>query len=226
MEKEYLLDTSAAEAARETTVEKKRLRAVWIAAAVVLCAAVVAAVVLRSPLVRYGFAEAMLERGEYAEARQAFEALGGYKDAAKKVGEAEKGFRYLDAQALLDQGKYTEALAIYETLGNFAQTRNKIREAKYLRAQELIGRDERKEAQELLAEIGPYRDAAELVVQLDKELRYEWAEVNMVTEKYEAAEEEFRLLGNFRDAAEKAANTQISVPAPEVVAAAASAGEE
>lgn len=203
-ENEYLIDTSAEEAARQTVAEKKKPRAVWIVAAVV-CAAVIAVAVLRSPPVRYGFAKAMMERGEYHDARQAFESLGDYKDAEKQVGEAEKGFVYLDAQSLLDQGKYSDALALYGSLGNFAQTRNKIREAKYLWAQELIGQDEWEEAKTLLSEIGPYRDAAELVVQLDNELRYKWAEINMVTEKYDAAEEEFRQLGDFRDAAEKAA---------------------
>lgn len=184
---------------------RKKHRGTALAAVIVVCAVIAAVVILRSPAVCYGFAEAKLQRGDYAGARQAFEALGDYKDAAKMAGEAEKGFRYLDAQSLLDQGKYSDALELYDMLGNFAQTRNKIRETKYLWAQDLIGQGEREEAKELLSGIGPYRDAAELVVQLDNELRYEWAEANMVTEKYETAEETFRLLGNFRDAAEKAA---------------------
>lgn len=183
--------------------EKKTPHPGWIAG-MVLSVALIAAVVWNMPFVRYHCAGIILERGDYAEARQIFASLGGYKDSAKQVEEAEKGFLYLDAQALLDQGKYSEALAVYETLGNFSKTRDKIRETKYLLAVERIGEEDWKTAQELLSQIGPYRDTAALLEQLDSELRYKQAWAYMVTEQYENACEEFRMLGGFKDAAEKA----------------------
>ena len=183
--------------------EKKTPHPGWIAG-MVLSVALIAAVVWNMPFVRYHCAGIILERGDYAEARQIFASLGGYKDSAKQVEEAEKGFLYLDAQELLDQGKYSEALAVYETLGNFSKTRDKIRETKYLLAVERIGEEDWKTAQELLSQIGPYRDTAALLEQLDSELRYKQAWAYMVTEQYETACEEFRMLGGFKDAAEKA----------------------
>lgn len=174
-------------------------------AGVVVAGVVIGAVVLRSQPARYSFAEAMLERGEYADALAAFEALGDYKDAAKQMEEAEKGLAYLDAGTLLEQGKYREALALYGSIDGFGDVQDKIVEAKYLLAVELTEQDERKEACELFAEIGDYRDAAAL---LQKLKQYDQALVYMSLAIYEDAVEEFRALGNFRDAAEKAAECE------------------
>lgn len=181
---------------------KKRKVSPRIAAAV-LCLALIAGAV--SPVGRYSIGNALLERGSYAAARTVFVSLGDYKDAEAMVGEAEKGFVYLDAEALLEEGKYRDALALYESLGAFRDSGEKQLETKYRLAGELLEQGEREAARDLFAEVGSYRDAETLAEELRCQLEYEKADAFMLTEKYDAAEEKFRLLGDYRDAEEKAA---------------------
>ena len=190
---------------RQKEVFKSKLVPVAAVAAVIV---LIAAAMLLSLPIRYSRAEAMLERGEYDGARQVFEALGDYKDAAAQVEEAEKGLVYLDAQALLEQGKYREALERYGTISEFENTQDKILETKYLLAVELLEQEERREARAILEEIGSFRDAEMLLEQLKREMAYDQAAAYMTNENYTEAAEQFRALGEFRDAAEKAEECQ------------------
>lgn len=184
---------------QQTVSLKKSVWITVIAGAVVV--AVIAAAITRSLPVRYHLAGAMLAKGEYMKAQQAFAMLGDYKDAAELAEEAEKGLAYLEAQELLAQGRYGEALALFETIGGFEDTQDQITQAKYLLAVELTGQNKRKEARDLLEQIGEYRDAFALLEQLK---RYDQAWAYMVTERYDKAEEEFLALEDFLDAAQQA----------------------
>lgn len=131
---------------------------------VAAAAVIITAVILRSPPVRYSAAEAMLRQEEYAEALQAFEALGDYRDAALKAEEAESALRYLDAKTLMEQDQWDDARAILDTLGS-------------------------------------YRDTETLLKQMQQ---YDQAMVYMSLALYEDAAEEFRALGDFRNAGQQA----------------------
>lgn len=205
MEFESFEQCAAEEQYTTAASEKKRLHPAVFAAVGILCAAVIAiGAIFGVPAVRYHSAVVDLAQGEFARANKTFKALGDYKDAQDQLRETEKGFVYLEADALLQQGQYEKALAIFETLGDFYDTPERIREVTYLLAVKRMGEEDWKTAQDFLARIEDYRDAAALLEQIANEQSYKQAWAYMVTEKYETAEEKYRELGDFRDAAEKA----------------------
>lgn len=197
MEQEYLESVAGQETVPQANVKKKS-RGMWIVAAVVLCVAIAAVLILRSPAVRYVYATLILEEGDYAEARQIFETLGDYNDT-------EKYLLSLDAQELKDRGEYEDALAVYETIGDFAGVQEMIRETKYRMALERIEAGERKEAKAILSELGSFRDSELLLENLTNEMAYDQAAAYMSKKNYAEAAEQFRALGEYRDAAELAA---------------------
>ncbi len=138
-------------------------------AAIMLGAAVIGAVILHSPPVRYSFAAAMLERGEYAGAEQAFEALGDYKDAAQQAEEAQKGLLYLDAQALMEQDKWNEARDRFEQLGDYRDAAVLVEKLnRYDQACVYMALALYEDAIEDFRALGDFRDAAEQAVECER----------------------------------------------------------
>ena len=125
---------------------------------------IAAAVVLPQPI-RYSQAAAMLERGEYDAARQAFEELGDYRDADAQAAEAEKGLVYLDAQRLLEQGERKAARALLEQIGDFEDAaqllEQLINEMAYDQAAAYMSKKNYLEAAEQFRALGAFRDAAQ-----------------------------------------------------------------
>ncbi len=123
--------------------KKSGLPLVLAALAVLALAGFFAATRLILPMRDYRSAEALLEAGQYAEAVEAFEALGTFRDAPAQA-------RYTQAEQLLKSGQYEEAYAILKELGRD----DRIESSKYERARTHLDAGEYEEAYELLTELG------------------------------------------------------------------------
>ena len=134
----------------------------------------------------YESAQALLSAGEYAQAVEAFSALDGYKDSETYSAEAEASLteqqnaeKYASAQKLLKDDKFDEAIAAFEALGDYSDSA----------AQVTATKQKKQEA----AQEAEHRSA------------YEVAEKLLADGDYDAAIEAFTALGDYADAADRAA---------------------
>ena len=101
---------------------RKKKRTILIVAAIVAVFAayqVVKNVVL--PAVKYSKAEGMLTAGDYDGAIEAFEKLGGYKDAAARAQDCP----YIEAEQLQAQGKTVEAAVAFYKINSYKDARER-----------------------------------------------------------------------------------------------------
>lgn len=207
---EEMLETPCESVDIHTKKPSRKKIAVIMAAVIVLLVAVgCVADLLDAPILRYYSAVVKLERGEYSEAKTAFEQLDAYKNSAELVREAEKGLRYREAGEHLGKGNYADALAVYEELGDFLDTQEKLREARYLYAVQLLEQGETDAAADLLEQVREYRDSYALLCENVYEIRYERGMQSMAREKYDTAVEHFLAARDFKDAPEKAEECRI-----------------
>ncbi len=116
----------------------------------------------------YDKALSMYREGDYEQAIQAFEKLGGYKDSADKALES----KYKYAESLYETGSYTEAIVVYEELDDFKDSSEKVTEIKYIQAEELYAAASYEEAIDIYEEIVEYNDSASKIVAAEKEIKY------------------------------------------------------
>lgn len=193
-------------AANEQKKSKKTSR---IALAAALCAAGLIALcvvgwALNVPVMRYGCARMQLEWGDFVQAKEAFAQLGSFADAEKMLAEAEKGIRYREAVELLEQGAHTEAAGILREVGDFRDAAQYLREAEYLCALKLMEQGDHEAARVLLERCRGYRDSSVLLREIANEKWYSDAAECMEQKEYLVAASRFRMLGDYRDAREKA----------------------
>ena len=72
----------------------------------------------------YNKALAQLEAGNYQQAQDEFEALGGFRDARAQAAAAGDWVAYRAAQQLFEAGDYKAAQAAFEALGSFEDSRD------------------------------------------------------------------------------------------------------
>ena len=136
-------------------VAKKNRRVGGTVLAVAIALAVTATLVLRSPAVRYGKAEAMLEQGEYAEAYQMLEKLGDYKDTQKIL-------LYLDARELLTRETWQDAKELLALLGDYRDAPVLLEQLqRYEQACSYMTIKRYESAAEQFLSLGEFLDAAE-----------------------------------------------------------------
>ena len=197
---ENLQTTSVEKTSRIAQEKGNILRAICIAAAVVILVAMIAVLVMRSPFARYRMAEAMLMRGEFAEAREEFSALGDYQNAEHYI-------TYLDALDFARQGNDREALELYKSIAEFCDVDKENAEVSCRIASELSEAGKLQEACELLTGLSNSCEAAQLLEQLLQQ-RYEKAAHYMEIGLFDTAAEEFLALGDFRDSDQLAEECQ------------------
>ena len=148
---------------------KKRSALPVIAAALVLAAGIAAAVFLLPGLQAgkaergaYNQARALLESGDYAAARDAFLALGDYRDSAEQAAGAEQAMAYQAAAALLEKEDFAGAAAAFRALGDYRDSAEQAaaaeKEANYRAALEKLADGEYDEAETMLEALRGYKD--------------------------------------------------------------------
>ena len=127
-----------------------RKRKITIAAGII--AAVIAVTLLVTkviiPSINYSEAEKLLAAGDYDGAIAAFAALGGYKDSAEKLEQAEtekeearlaaeaaeeearNAQAYADAETMLENGEYDAAITAFSALGTYSDAADRLKDAK------------------------------------------------------------------------------------------------
>ena len=126
--------------------KKKITIAVGIIAAVIMVILLVTKVIM--PAANYSKAEKLLAAGDYDGAIAAFAALGGYKDSAEKLEQAEtekeearlaaeaaeeearNAQAYADAETMLENGEYDAAITAFSALGTYSDAADRLKDAK------------------------------------------------------------------------------------------------
>ena len=106
---------------------------------------------------RYLRATVLLERGEYIEAKAAFEALGSYQGARNGIKECD----YRRALELLEEGDTAIASKYLEQLDGYKDSEDILNDMKYSEAMTLLDSGDREGARVLFGELGDFRNAPE-----------------------------------------------------------------
>lgn len=151
------------EAQERERKRKKKKRNSRIRALIILVAFIALCVVaVISTEKDYKEADALLSEGKYAEAAQAFEALGEFDDSADKAREA----AYLRALELLEAEDYDAAIDAFADLGDYKDSRQKLEEARYLKqfapAEDLLTQGRTAEAAMAFYKLGDKQRSFEL----------------------------------------------------------------
>ena len=93
----------------------------------ILAILVVVCVVLLTLELKYQRAHALLDAGEFDEARLMFKDMDGYRKSQQMVDEC----TYQEACALLDDGSYRLAIAQFKVVDGYKDSKSKMNEAKY-----------------------------------------------------------------------------------------------
>lgn len=195
-----------AEAARKKAIQKKKNKRIAAVAGIVLvlAIAIICAITLYFvPQSKYKSAMALMRSGSYDEARDAFVAMGGYRDSDYRLQqiEANRAFdagnydavgdiyaslpeayqdhaedfihMYNDAVALMDGGKYDEAIAAFTKLGHYSDSSAQISEANYRKAGALAAASDYDGARAIYTALNGYGDSASILAQMDADALYD-----------------------------------------------------
>lgn len=195
-----------AEAARKKAIQKKKNKRIAAVACIVLvlAIAIICAITLYFvPQSKYKSAMALMRSGSYDEARDAFVAMGGYRDSDYRLQqiEANRAFdagnydavgdiyaslpeayqdhaedfihMYNDAVALMDGGKYDEAIAAFTKLGHYSDSSTQISEANYRKAGALAAALDYDGARAIYTALNGYGDSASILAQMDADALYD-----------------------------------------------------
>ena len=184
--------------APEQPVRKPLGKRLWLllgaaAVALVVVLAVIVNAVKRS---NYEAAVALFDAGGYAEAAEAFAAMGNYEDAEERAATSLQWADYTRACGLMepfDRAKTEEAEGILLALGAFQDAAEKAtlcrNELNYDAAKTLEANGSYAEAKAAFAALGAFRDAAEHVKNCENVLNYQEASALIDTGEYAAAAE-------------------------------------
>ena len=198
---------------KKTKQIKKTL--LFTAAAVLLCTLVtLAAVKLVIPESRYKKASALLESGQYLEARSAFAQLGDYKDSRAMRTEASLAIKYAEAEDLLANNDRKAAMKAFLFLGSYrdseqraAEIRESMNREAYEEAEAAFLSGDYLTAAEKFKALKDYSDSAaraEEALETGHSLRYAEAEEKMAAFEYQKAAELYEALEDYRDSRELA----------------------
>ena len=134
-------------AQREAAAQKKKI-IIFSGALVAVVAAILLVTKVIMPAANYSKAEKLLAAGDYDGAIAAFAALGGYKDSAEKLEQAEtekeearlaaeaaeeearNAQAYADAETMLENGEYDAAITAFSALGTYSDAADRLKDAK------------------------------------------------------------------------------------------------
>ena len=150
----------------------------------------------------YADAVALMSKGDYAGAAEAFAVLGNYEDSAEQGAKAEQILEearlreeaYVAAVALLEQADYAAAVEALSTIGDYKDSKVRLKEAEvaakkegdYQKAVELTETGEYKAAMAFWNTLGDYRDSREQYAYCGTQLT--WARFRSCIDDLEVAE--------------------------------------
>ncbi len=114
----------------------------------------------------YHQAQALFDKGSYAEAETAFLALEDYKDSSEQV----KACRYQQAKAVFDQGDYRQAETMFQALADYSDSAEQVKACRYQQAKRCWDRGDYAQAEALLETLGGYSDSAYLLQRCQRAL--------------------------------------------------------
>jgi len=168
---------------------------------------------------RYYAAVAMMEQGQYEQAKLALEELGDYNDAQELAAQCLKGMDYTAAGDLLAAGDYAGAEAAYLALGDFLDAPDMVvysqQAAEYAAIEAVYNSGDVASARPAfaaLAEAG-FAPAQEAVKFCD----YSLADQLLAQGYNYQAHLAFQALGDFQDSAERAGACQPDIPVDSVL---------
>lgn len=175
----------------------KKIRKIAIYFMILMVAVVAALMVLHLINLnnKYKYAQSLLNAGNYIEASNKFEELGGYKDSKDKMHEC----NYNQASLYMDDKQYIQAAVLFEAADNYKDSKVKMYECKYLQACIYFENKEYKQAEELFIQISSYKDSATQI----KECRYLQAGIYLSKKQFAEAEAIYRELSDYKDSADK-----------------------
>lgn len=193
-------EASRMEFMRQTTVKKKkrarRARTAILCVLLALGSAAYLFVVLGLPELKYQTAMTTLQDGDYAQAREQFVALDGYRESETWIQECD----LQSAKAQIEKSTASSLEAAMKTLralGTYAGAEDALTEANYRKACLLAGEKDYEGAIALFEDLGDYQDSVERV----RAARYQIAKGEMDNGDYESAAEKFAALGAYKDSA-------------------------
>ena len=142
----------------ESGRRKRRTSKITVMATVAIGTGIAVAIVLNSviaPTVSYNKAMALMYAGEYSQAIEVFETLGGHKDSAAKIIEC----MYNIALASMDAGEYTKAIAAFEALDGYKDSAAMLKDCKYNNAIALMDVGRNQDAIPILKTLTGYKDS-------------------------------------------------------------------
>ena len=139
----------------------------------------------------YQSAEQLLQDGQYEEAKNAFWALGEYKDSADKMKECD----YQKALQLLKEKKYGEAKELFEQLGDYSDSKSQITSCEYGRAENYLSEKDYESAQTIYEKLGKYKDCKDKI----KACQYGTAGEQLSAKNFDKARKIYKDLGEYED---------------------------
>ena len=143
----------------------------------------------------YDAAIALLDSGNYSDARESFAALGDYKDSKEMI----KKCDYQMAEQLLDDQQYDEAIEYFIMAGDYEDSKEMIDACNYQKALQYYNSKQYNEAIEAFDAAGNYQDSSDKA----NECRYILADRELFAGNFDRAEELFNNLGLYKDSANK-----------------------
>ncbi len=161
LKEEERLATERKEAARKAEAaqraKKRKIITAIVFALVAICIAVIIVVVkVVIPNNNYNKAIALMDRGSYHDAIQAFEEMNGYKDSDAQIIEC----NYMIALDVMNKGEYEAAIQKFTDLSGYKDSQKNIDECSYLIANRLLESGDYENAMTSFKELGDYKDSS------------------------------------------------------------------
>lgn len=147
----------------------------------------------------YDEAKKLKKDGKYADAADAYEALGSYKDSANAV-------QYCSACLLMNENRYDEAAAIFRGLGDYDDSKKQVAVCgngpAYEAALALMDGEKYQDAADAFGRLEDFRDSKDKASECRKNISYAAALEMEKNGEYAGAAEAFKALGKFSDSEE------------------------
>ena len=192
--------------------KKRRTKVILLIVLIILIAlAVTVSLTYRShikPFISYKTAESMLEDGKYDEAKEAFSALGEYKDSYSKVNECDNEKAYSQALNHLKAKDYKNSTREFNALAkiNYKDSKTKYIESAYGLGCEYFDNKDYSNALSYFKQCNNYKDSNDKIKYCQSKNagdEYKLANEKLKKGEYTAALNSYNKLGDYKDTKEK-----------------------